>query len=629
MKRLLVWVCITAIFCSGVSAATFGPQSLVSTPDAEFVTLSDMASTPVAATAGDSVATVEAIAILGAAPAVTPVVTSSEGTSNVVTTGVTTGVLDVVKQATAAGSGTNVVMAADTSTELMPVESFGENKGKQNLISVALDDVPLQDVVRLFTRISGANIISSSTNLSGKVTVNLQDVEWKPALDSILDMYNLMVAEKVPGSGIYSVMSKVPGAEPFISQSIFLENASLSNVVAAVMPMMGKGGVISPYPQANAFIVRATAADLCEIIKIVKEIDVPRQQVYIEAKFLDLTDEASKKLGIKWSMFSNEKGGYEISAGPFTQTSSDTRDKVNTKNLGSSQKDGRESLDSITGPDSSTPLGSTSSKSDKIEKSIAYNRDLVKNRTQTIKDIRNSALSADQLSFLISAIQEISGATVVSNPKIMVANQETASLFIGKNLPNVKMSVTPGQQGQESVKSYDLNPLKPYLEIGVTLKVTPTINRSNIVVTIEPKLSESGDDVNATVGPPGEEITFKGDKSKTLKTVFCLESGMTAVIGGLISKNDDKKVVKIPLLGDIPLIGKFLFSHTEQIHSQVETIIFVTVSLANPLNLKREDGLPEDAVLTQPHLLSQKKLRDQRATDAVIAVNKEKAEKTP
>ncbi|MEI7880641.1 MAG: hypothetical protein WCI95_07170, partial [bacterium] len=212
MKRLLVLVCITAIFCSGVSAATFGPQSLVSTPDAEFVTLSDMASTPVAATAGDSVATVEAIAILGAAPAVTPVVTSSEGTSNVVTTGVTTGVLDVVKQATAAGSGTNVVMAADTSTELMPVESFGENKGKQNLISVALDDVPLQDVVRLFTRISGANIISSSTNLSGKVTVNLQDVEWKPALDSILDMYSLMVSEKVPGSGIYSVMNKVPGS---------------------------------------------------------------------------------------------------------------------------------------------------------------------------------------------------------------------------------------------------------------------------------------------------------------------------------------------------------------------------------------------------------------------------------
>ncbi|MEI6150565.1 MAG: hypothetical protein WCS01_15805, partial [bacterium] len=101
--------------------------------------------------------------------------------------------VDPVAQAT-------VAEAASTTVETMPVPTFGPEGSRQNLISISLDDVPLQDVVRLFTRISGANIIATSTNLQGKVTVNLQDVEWKPALGSILDMYSMMIAEKIPGS---------------------------------------------------------------------------------------------------------------------------------------------------------------------------------------------------------------------------------------------------------------------------------------------------------------------------------------------------------------------------------------------------------------------------------------------
>ena len=623
MKRLLVLVCITAIFCSGVSAATFGPQSLVSTPDAEFVTLSDMASTPVAATAGDSVATVEAIAILGAAPAVTPVVTSSEGTSNVVTTGVTTGVLDVVKQATAAGSGTNVVMAADTSTELMPVESFGENKGKQNLISVALDDVPLQDVVRLFTRISGANIISSSTNLSGKVTVNLQDVEWKPALDSILDMYSLMVSEKVPGSGIYSVMNKVPGSEPMIAQPIFLEYTMVSNIVAVLIPMVGKGGTISSFPSANAIVVRTTAADLSSIIKIVSEIDVPRQQVYIEVKILELTDEAIKDLGVNWqSLGGGLDGGYKITAGTLRQTLTDTRNKFNSNNTSGDQTDLRKSADSTKNAlDSTLGLTSERSTSDSIDKTSDYKRGLVRNRDQTLSDVRTAVLSPADFSVVLSALKQISGITVVSNPKIIVANQETATIHVGDNVPNIKTTVTPGQQGQANTLAYDLNDKKPYFEFGVSLTVTPTINNhSNIIVNIEPKLSSPGEVVQ--VGG----ISFPGEIAKTIKTVFSLESGKTAAIGGLIETKNNDKVVKIPLLGDIPLIGKYLFSYTHKQHKQVETIIFVTVGLANSRTLLKDEGIPEETALAQNHLLVMKQLRDQRKAGAVKAAEKEKAD---
>lgn len=639
MKRLLVLICMAVIFCRGGGAATFGPQSMVSTPDAEFVTLSDMASTPVAATAGDSVAAVGAVAMPQEPLAVTPAVNSSEGASNVVTTGVTTGVVVVVKQAAVAGQGTNVVAASDTSTELMPVESFGENKGKQNLISVALDDVPLQDVVRLFTRISGANIISSSTNLSGKVTVNLQDVEWKPALDSILDMYSLMVSEKVPGSGIYSVMSKVPGSEPMIAQPIFLNYAQVSNVVAVVQPMVGKGGMVSPFPNANALIVRATAADLSSIIKVVTEIDVPRQQVYIEAKFLELSDEAIKDLGVNWQVLE----GYGIGVGSLSQTINDERTKVNGNHLSSDQTDSRKSTDVLQGGNSATLADSTVSglsssenlsnkrdTSDSITKSADYKKGLVKNRDQTFSDIRTAVLSADDFRVVLSALQQINGISVVSNPKIIVANEETATIHIGLNQPNIRGTVTAGQQGQANSTTYALDTQKPYFEFGISLEVTPTINnQSNISVRISPTLSRYVKDLDA---PDGTKYPI--ETTKKIKTVFSLESGKTAAIGGLTETTDQDNVVKIPLLGDIPFLGKYLFTHTHKQHLQTETIIFVTVGLANPRAIVREEGLPEDTSLTQKHLIVQKKLRDQRAADAVIAGNKEKAasakiEKTP
>ncbi|MBN1672958.1 MAG: von Willebrand factor type A domain-containing protein [Kiritimatiellae bacterium] len=97
-----------------------------------------------------------------------------------------------------------------------------ESTTEQNMITCTLDDVPLQDVVRMFTRISGANIISAPEVLKdkGNVTVNLEDIEWKPTLSAILDMKGLALVEKPPNSGVYSIVERKPGMpEPFGDES--------------------------------------------------------------------------------------------------------------------------------------------------------------------------------------------------------------------------------------------------------------------------------------------------------------------------------------------------------------------------------------------------------------------------
>jgi len=526
----------------------------------------------------------------------------------------------------------------------VPVASF-HTLEKQNLISVALDDVPLQEVVKLFTKISGANIISTSTNLYGKVTVNLQDVEWKPALDSILDMYNLKVMEILPESGIYSVIPKVPGQEPVRPRTIFLNYAPVSNVVAVITPMLGKDGSISPYQNANAIVVRASAANQEDIQKVIEALDKPRQQVYIEVKILELTDQAAKDLGIDWSALNN----FAIGAKGITQTLIDNRSTFNgnrtglgtvDSNLrplgasvpgtpGSGQSDIRTMNSSASDGSASGPIATSGNT---IDQKVNYQHEQEHIKGQFLSDVRTATLSAGDLQVVLKALQTTDGVRMVSNPKLIVANGKTATIHIGKDVPNIKGTVTPGQQGQANTKTYALDDRLPYIKTGITLEVTPTINsQSNVVISILPTLS----DINGyeTRGLEGDK--FPNVRVKTLETLFSLESGRTAVIGGLTKATENDNVVKIPFLGDIPLIGKYLFSWTHKDHGQDETIILVTVGLANSKTVQREEGLPEDADLARDYLVERDLVRSAppkskiRSTPHTVSKKGNESAKTP
>jgi len=127
----------------------------------------------------------------------------------------------------------------------------------------------------------------------------------------------------------------------------------------------------------------------------------------------------------------------------------------------------------------------------------------------------------------------------------------------------------------------------------------PTVNTErNITVRIEPELTRF---VRNATAPNNQ--TFPIISTKRIKTVFCLESGKTVAIGGLTVTKDSDATTKVPLLGDIPIIGKYFFTHTHKARSQQETIIFVTVGLATPGSISETTGLPQDTELASRHLL--------------------------
>ncbi|MBN2302422.1 MAG: hypothetical protein JXN60_07905 [Lentisphaerae bacterium] len=514
----------------------------------------------------------------------------------------------------------------------------------ENLISIALDDVEMVDVVRMFTKLSGANIIATPSNLTGRVTVNLNDVEWQPAMISILDMHGLALLEKSPGSGVFSIIQKPEGeAEPLKVETFFLKYATVGDLTTVIERMLVPGANVSTFASRNALIVRSTASNLSEVKQVIEIVDVMRTQVFIEAKFMELDDNAIEDLGINWQVLQ----GYKLSAGNLTRTINETKSWDRANSMQVEQYETRTHTDNANErydinnqqyeesttryveapPDSGnyiteTAITPTRLISDSISSGLAYSTSVDDKGyntydyfNKTVSDVRTAVLGADDFQMVLSALKQMNGVSVVSNPKIIVANEEPAVIQIGQVRRPFISTVTPATDNSAPFTTY--NPGDP-VNLGVDLTVTPTVNTaSNITVKIVPTLRRFvGDDV----APNGQTYPIVAEKK--INTVFCIESGKTVAIGGLTETQERDETSKIPLLGSIPIIGKYLFSHTHKEQVQQETIIFVTVGLAIPSEIEPDKGLPENTTLTRQHLIKQR-LRDYARENDIEDTRKE------
>ena len=485
---------------------------------------------------------------------------------------------------------------------------------RQNRISVTLNDVPLADVVRMFTRISGANIIATSSNLQGMVTANLTDVEWYPAMLTILKEHSLTL-NKAPDAEIYSIVRTPPDApEPLIVKTIFMDYATVNDILVVVKSILLPQGMVSGFPSRNAIVVRSTAANLGEVEAVLKIIDIQSKQVCIETRFMQLTDNASKKLGIRWD--SLEEFGVKLGAGPFSTETVTTRTKSRKNNLERVNNRSRTDTDTDTFDmfDVQKDTGIAPHPRqivDTLTQSENASTTVLDDFNKVITEQQAAILDINALELVLSALRKTEGVSVISNPKIIVNNGSTnAYISIGDREPIVKTSLTTGTQNSPGDKlQYELDTSintdyikQGYLQTGMDLRVMPTVKTDDLIeAIIAPSLRRKLRD--KVVGDNSWPII----SVKEIRTQFTLRSGQTVAIGGLTDTSDTKKIAKIPVLGSIPLIGKYLFSHEEDAQTQEETIIFVTLSLAPPDALFEEAGIPKNSRLVHEHMINDKK----------------------
>ena len=200
--------------------------------------------------------------------------------------------LEEIDDSAAAAAKTPVVKATEGETA--------------SLVDITCDNATLEDILRQFRKVTDANIISDdSTNLQRRVSVNLHRVPWLSGLQSILNSRNYRLEER---GDIYFVKEdKV--LEPVITRSFELKHASAKELSELFNKNYGKkdakGTVILPiatcFEGANVVVVTATEKTIADCESIIKAVDKAVAQIYIEARVLELSSEAMRKLGVQWN----------------------------------------------------------------------------------------------------------------------------------------------------------------------------------------------------------------------------------------------------------------------------------------------------------------------------------------
>jgi len=508
------------------------------------------------------------------------------------------------------------------------------SEGTMSLVDIDCDDATLADILRQFRKTTGANIISDdSTNLQRRVSVSLKHVPWLQGMTAILGSRGFRVEIR---DNIYRVVEDLQ-LIPVSTRTFKLNHASAKELAdlfnATYAPKDPSGKIKSPiassFPGANVVVVTTTDKTLSDCEAIIAAVDQAVAQIYIEARFIELSTEAMHKLGMQWNSLEswgasvrNISGGWEYNNGraanygmPMTarspsSSSSDSKSANASTSLSGSSASSSASSSSSTSKSSSDSMTYTGLVPNSIGEATKAGRDASDMAWHNARGF-SGQLSMDDFRLAMSAFEQMSDAKVFSNPKIIVSNGKEAKVDMTTKYPNVTIdSNYTGQNSQNLSISTKLDTIpgedkfmfakEAFFSWGIELSVTPRISPDGLIsVEIVPTISDCTGylTVNSSQETDTPYTQYPIIEVKRLTTEFTMKDGATAVIGGLSKSAEEDVDSGIPYLRKIPWVGQKLFGWKSRQKVQKEILVFVTIGIADPSNLPKDIGLPKNAIL--------------------------------
>ena len=506
------------------------------------------------------------------------------------------------------------------------------------LVDIMSDDATLTDILRQFRKATGANIIyAESTNLQQHVSVSLKHVPWLQAMRSILNSRGF----RVESSGGIHFVKEDKLVDPVFTRTFQLNHASVDELAKlfnenyGLKDKSGKliHGIATPFSGANTVVVTASDRVLADCESIIKAVDKAVPQIYIEARFIELSNEAMHKLGVQWNQLESWgasvhdlNGGMEYNNGRLGKYAAGTKTEyyeVQTYDKdGKAVPTGRHAVDYVTknylmsgGIDNPSRLTGDS------DKNLIFGQNFHDQAFGNAADMawRNARvfsgqLSADDFRLAMSAFEQLEDTKIFSNPKIIVSNGKEALFDRTTKFPHItltsqhdtqsgytksdaKLEIIPGEDELFSKKK------TAFFSWGITLTVKPRISPDGLIsVEIVPSISEPDKSVTSdgfyhiSGGSDAPYGSYPILLFKRLTTEFTMKDGATAVIGGLSKTEEGDIDSGVPYLRKIPWVGPKLFGWKSRGKVQKEILIFVTVGIADPANLPEDVGLPKNAV---------------------------------
>jgi type IV pilus assembly protein PilQ len=413
----------------------------------------------------------------------------------------------------------------------------------QKKVSIDVSDVPIEVVVRQLTEQVDVDFINSP-NVTGNVTVTLTNVSVEEALQSILDVHGCAY---IKGENVVRILSReeIPEiSERLITETFEIIYADVVEVVKALDKFKSPQGSVSSIQGTSHIIVTDTENKVRDIAKLIEKIDRITPQVLVEVRIYDITSKDNLDLGIDW--YAGRRTNYNTSGYPID-------DDITVSKSGSDTY-----VSSISDP--AIRAGFSAGTSKTAAATDGYLQLGILNKHVDI----TAQLRAEQ---------ENINAKLLANPRIMVLDNETALFDIVTEHPYVERTIT-GATVTETVK---------FKNVGIKLGVTPHVTRDGMVrMRIIPEFGVVIGQVQVSSSDVPIVDTRKVD------TIALVQDGHAVVLGGLRKKDTTRQINKVPLLGDIPILGT-LFKFEGESTVITELVVFITPKIiAEPVLSQQE-----------------------------------------
>ncbi len=444
----------------------------------------------------------------------------------------------------------------------------------EETISVDFPDEEVRVIISNVADLYDLNVVIPDT-LVGSTTLKLRNVTWKQVFEVVLEPLGFSFVED---RNIIKIRSNLDLEQETPDTRVFIVNfASAAEIQSSVAPLIGEGGRVQVDARSNALVITERPTRMNNIQEIIERLDRPTAQVMIETKFVEVTNRDTVNLGVNWSSLNS----YQLTGGPFkrdynrdiNQSSSDNNDNSNTVTTDgiSANSTNFSSTIPVPGlPTSSTGITNNNSTNTSTNNVLGRAASVLNSASQGRID--TAVFSAPAFNIVLSALQSLSDTELVSNPTVVTLNNTPAMINIGEEFP------IPDYTYNDERGSFEVSGFT-FKAIGIILQVTPQVNSAGFInLNIKPEVSSRAGTVNFG-GAAGAEIPIITTR-KTESTIT-IKDGFTLAIGGLIEKTVQNSNTRVPLLGEIPGLGKLFRSRSDS-EDRRNLIIFVTAKTLNP-----------------------------------------------
>ena len=304
------------------------------------------------------------------------------------------------------------------------------------------------------------------------------------------------------------------------------------------------GGVsITADKPTNSLIINSTPEEYATVRDIIQQLDIKRKQVYVEALILELSMDATKKLGTSLAGAVNTSSDGAVLA----------RTGLNTDNLTAT------SIEDLTNPLAKAVNG--------ILLGGIFN-------PITIDGPDGKTITVPALSVLIDLSKNDTDINILSAPRLLTSDNEEAEIVVGSNVPIITSRLT-NAVGAASADNSGLatSVAVERKDVALTLRFTPQITEGDLVrLNVYQEITNIADS-NSNVGDPSQ--VGPSFTKRLIRNTVLAENGRTVVLGGLIDSNVQQRISKVPVLGDIPMLG-WLFKSKSSTEHKTNLLVFIT-----------------------------------------------------